>query len=150
MISLYPSHIHISFTYPYISHIHKSFIIFACYPATCVFFIFVALGRGVFFLWFFGVGVVDVFRQFFVSPFVSLFASSRPSFRLPFRHSARFPVSLLAPPFGPSHRFVSPFGRVGWAVCGSRRFCQLFRVGGRLFLFRVLVSWRRCGGMSYR
>lgn len=151
MISLYPSHIPISFPYPYISHIHKSFIIFACCPATCffIFHFFCGVGetgcRGVFFLWFFGVGIVDVFRPFLVSFVVPSFAPFRPSVRFSSRPSVRFPVSLLAPPFDPLHRFVFPFGRVEWAVCVVYRFILLFWIGWGFVLFRASVSWRRCG-----
>lgn len=85
----------------------------------------------------------------FASLLVLLFASFRRSSRLSFRPSTRFlrfvvrPVPSFRssvrflrfvprPAFRFVSRFVSPFGRVGWAVCGSRRFCQLFGVGGRL------------------
>lgn len=86
-----------------------------------------------FFLWFFGVGIVDGFRPASRLVFHSV---SRSVPRLVLRSVLR-PASSLVSPFGSFPRFVprfafrsallfvSPFGRVGWAVCWSRRFCQL-------------------------
>lgn len=131
MISLYPSHIHISFPYPYISHIYKSFIIFACCPATCFFiFHFCGVGNGgVFFLWFFGVGIVDGFRS-------------------AFRFAPRpvLPVSPFSPSFAPPFRFVCSFGcvieAVRAAVFGAGRLaCRLaWRDGGAFVVCAVFVS----------
>lgn len=127
MISLYPSHIHISFTYPYILHIHKFFIIFAGCPATCFFPIF----------HFYGVKAGCVFLVIFWCRCCGCF-STRSSTRLSFRFSLRFAlrldlrlvssVSFLAPPF------VQPlisFVRLG--VSGGRF------VGRAVF---VSSSWR--------
>lgn len=86
-----------------------------------------------FFLWFFGVGIVDGFRPASRLVFHSVFRSV-PRFVL---RSVLRPASSLVSPFGSFPRFVprfalrsallfvSPFGRVGWAVCWSRRFCHL-------------------------
>lgn len=159
MISLYPSHIHISFPCPYISHIHKSFIIFAGCPATCVFFHFSFLWHEdrlclscdflVLVLWMvFAPSFVPLLVSFFI-PFLGPFLVSSvvPFFdppRLSFRPSARFLRFVLRPAFRPAHRFVCPFGRVGWAVRGDAPFCSA-RLGlaGVCVFFRVLVSWRQ-------
>lgn len=130
MISLYPSHIYISFPYshilpyPYISHIHVS--IFLSAPPVALplvffhFFIFMAWGRGVFFLWFFGVGVVDVFQPVprpasrfvlrFVPPLVPFFVQPFGQF-LTFRSSTRL-----------SARPIVSFFRFG--VSGGRFVCR--------------------------
>ena len=79
--------------------------------------------------------------------------SFRPSSRFSFRRSARsvvspfgsFPRFAFRPAFRPAFRFVCPFGRVGWEICGSRRFCQLVGSGRVFVFFRVLVSWQRWG-----
>ena len=132
MISLYPSHIHISFpyshilSYPYISHILM--FIFLSVPLVVlplVFFIsrFYGVGNGVCFSC--GFSVPILWRVF--APFPrSVLRSVSPL------------GSLLVPPFatlfgllfGPPHRFVFPFGRVGRAVRGSRRFIQLVGAEG--------------------
>lgn len=151
MISLYPFHIHISFPYshilpyPYISHIHVS--IFLSVPPVALplvffhFFIFVALGRGVFFLWFFGVGIVESSPRF--SSCSSFRSSSRSAFRFALR-SVSF-VSFLSPSFASPIVSFLRFVRVGWAVRWSRRFVLLFGIGRGFVLFRASVSWRRCG-----
>ena len=88
-----------------------------------------------FFLWFFGVGVVDVLRPAsrFVFRFVQSLVTPFVSFS-PFRSSPRFSPSL-------SFRFSV------WAcrgsVRGSRRFCQLVLGGLMFFLFHFSVLWRR-------
>lgn len=146
MISLYPSHIHISFPcshilpYPYISHIHV-LIFLSVSP--------VALPLVFFFIFHFcGMKAGCVFLVVFWCRCCGWF-SFRPSSRLSFRPSPRFsfrrstrsvvspfgsfPCFVFRPAFRPAFRFVCPFGRVGWAVCGSRRFCQLVW-GGRVFI----------------
>lgn len=118
MISLYPSHIHISFPYPYISHIYKSFIIFACCPATCFFPFFIFLYRGRNRMsW-------CVFLVVFWCRYCGWFSSRlsfRPSTRFPrfvSRHVPRFvlrfvlPVSPFSPSFASPFRFVCSFGRI--------------------------------------
>ena len=130
MISLYPSHIHISFPYPYISHIYKSFIIFACCPATCFFIFhfsfFCGVERGVFFLWFFGVGIVDGFRSVFrpVSRFVLRFV---------------LPVSFFAPFFGLS---CVSFVRLGVSWGGSFGTGRCLGRGGWLVVWRGEMAGR--------
>lgn len=146
MISLYPFHIHISFPYshilpyPYISHVPVSVFLSVSPVALPLvffhFFIFVAWGRGVFFLWFFLVSVLwMLFGLFLAPPLVSPFASSRPSFRSSPRFDFRF---FFRPALRSALLFVFPFGRVRGAVCGSCRFCQLFRAGGRLCFLSCL------------
>ena len=79
------------------------------------------------------------------------------SFRHPFRFSTRSPFRLLPRfSFRPSGcfslrssvrflvSFIS-FGRVGWAVRGTRCFCRLFVAGVGLFSF---VSLCRGGGVG--
>lgn len=147
---MYPSHIHISFPYPYISHIHKSFIIFAGCPCHLCFFHFFILWNegGVCFscdflvsvLWMVFVPLlvsffIPFFGPFLVSSFVPFFAP----LRLSFRPSARFLVSFLGslsvPPFCSFLRLGVSGGRfVGRAV-----FVSSSGAGGRLFLFRALV-----------
>ena len=96
-----------------------------------------------FFLWFFGVGVVDVFQPVPrpASRFAfSLRSASRSVFRLAFRPVSH--VSLLSQPFGPPHRFVSPFWRVGWSILWVAPFLSAL-CGGRSFVFfRASMSWR--------
>lgn len=151
MISLYPSHIHISFPYPYISHIYKSFIIFAGCPATC-FFIF----HFSFFLW---RGAGCVFLVVFWCRYCGWFSvclSSRSSFRSSlssvFRPVPRFsprpvlPVSPFSPSFAPPFRFVCSFGRVVEAVRAAvfgagRLACRLaWRDVGAFVVCAVFVS----------
>lgn len=112
-----------------------------CHLCFFHFFIFVAWGRGVFFLWFFGVGVVDGFRSV-------LRAASRFAFRLvsSFAPSRRFALRSVSS-FRSSSRF-SPslsFRLFVWACRGSvrvaRRFCQLVWSGRAFVLFRVLILW---------
>lgn len=106
---------------------------------------------------------VPLFGPFLVSPSVPFLGSfSRPAFRFvlcsvfPFRLSSRLSVCFLV-------SFIS-FGRVGWAVRGTCRFCRLFVAGVGLFSFvslcrgggvgcvvslmglvrRMAVRWRRC------
>lgn len=104
---------------------------------------------GCVFLVVFCVGVVDGFRSV-------LRSASRFAFRL----VPSF-ASLLVSPFAPSRRFafrsalrsallfVSPFGRVGGRFVGRAVFVSSLGLAG-VCIFCVLVSWRRCGGMSYR
>lgn len=154
MISLYPFHIYISFPYSHIPiffHIHIFLIFMYRYfyrlrrlPCHLCFFHFFILWNegGVCFscgflvsvLWMVFVPLlvsffIPFFGPFLVSSFVPFFAP----LRLSFRPSARFLVSFLGslsvPPFCSFLRFV----RVGWAVRGTRRFCQLFVAGGPLF-----------------
>lgn len=158
MISLYPSHIPISFTYPpvlpypYISHIHV--LIFLSVPPVAlspVFFIFHFCGvgnGGVFFLWFFGVGVVDVFRPFLVSFVVPSFAPFRPSVRFSSRPSVRFhrfaPCLAFRPV--PSFRFSVLACRVG-GLCGVPFYSALLdRAGVCSFsCFGVVAAmWEAC------
>lgn len=162
MISLYPFHIYISFPYSHIPIFpYSSISIYFSYscidisigsagcPATCVFFIFSFCGMkaGCVFLVVFWCRYCGWFSSRFSSRFsfrFSVRSSPRLSFRFSLRSASRSVfrsafrpvshVSLLAPPFGPPHRFVSPFGRVGWAVCWSRRFCQLVW-GWQAFIF---------------
>ena len=147
MISLYPSHIRISFLYshilpyPYISHISVS--IFLSVPPVAlplVFFHFCGVGTMcVFLVVFFGVGVVDGFRIVLhpVSRFALRFV---PSLVPPFCSFFRF---ALRPAFrsASSFRFLR-FGVSDGRFWGSRRFCQLFVAGGRFVFFRASVSWR--------
>lgn len=118
MISLYPSHIPISFPYPYISHIHKSFVIFACCPATC-FFIFHFLWRG---------GGGCVFLVVFWCRYCGCFP---PVPRLVCRSVLRSvsPLgSLFVSPFGPFSRFAP---RSAFRSASSFRFSVwACRVGG--------------------
>lgn len=72
---------------------------------------------------------IPFFGPFLVSSFVPFFAP----LRLSFRPSARFPRFVPRFALRSALLFVSPFGRVGWAVCWSRRFCQLVW-GGRAFI----------------
>ena len=154
MISLYPSHIHISFPYPYISHIYKSFIIFACCPATCFFPFFIFLYRGRNRMsW-------CVFLVVFWCRFCGWF-----SVCLSFRSSTRFARFALLPVFRSAlsfRLFVWACRRGGscggvWGeavglssgvarwrdVRGVRRFCQLVFVGvGGGLWFSVLPVWR--------
>lgn len=130
MISLYPSHIPISFPYshilpyPYIPHIHVS--IFLSVPSVALppvfshFSFFCIVGgigcRGVFFLWFFSVGSVDGFRPAFRSAprpvfLVSFFAPSLVSFFGSFCSFRSSPRLSLRP-------FVS-FVRLGVSWGGS-------------------------------
>lgn len=136
MISLYPSHI------PIFSHIHIFHIFLCSYfyrfrwlPCHLFFFIsrFYGVGNGVCFSC--GFSVPILWRVF--APFPrSVLRSVSPL------------GSLLVPPFatlfgllfGSPHRFVFPFGRVGRAVRGSRRFVQLVGADGCLCSF---VSWCR-------
>ena len=148
MFSLYPSHIPISFPSPYIPHIHKSFIIFACCPATCFFHFSFFLYRGrnrmswCVFLVVFGVGIVDGFRLAFHS-------APRPA----------FPVSFLVPPFGPFFPFrSSPRSSLRSSVCPAFRLFRLVVSGGCVVgrfvwsgavgLSLVVAGWRgvRYGG----
>ena len=163
MISLYPSHIHISFPCPYISHIHKSFIIFAGCPATCVFFIFHFCGMktGCVFLVIFWCWCCGWFSLRPSSRFSSRFSfrfsvrsSSRPSFRSSTRHAFRFAprpvfsVSFFAPPFAqPIVSFVR-LGVSGGRFVGTRRFVLLVW-GWRAFVF-FFVSWCRGGNRGGR
>ena len=104
-------------------------------PATCVFsfFIFVAWGRGVFFLWFFDVGVVDGFRS--VLRLASRFAFRLVSSFTPFRPSARFPVSLFAPFSVPPFCSFLRLGVSGGRFVGRAIFVSSLGAGGRLFFF---------------
>lgn len=158
MISLYPSHIHISFPCPYISHIHKSFIIFAGCPATCVFFIFHFCGMktGCVFLVIFWCWCCGWFSLRPSSRFSSRFSfrfSVRSSFRSSLHSVARFAfrfaprpvfsVSFFAPPFAqPLVSFVR-LGVSGGRFVGTRRFVLLVW-GWRAFVF-FFVSWCRGG-----
>lgn len=159
---MYPFHIHISFPYShilpysYISHVPVS--VFLSVPP-------VAMPLVFFFIFHFcGMKAGCVFLVVFWCRCGGWFSfrpssrlSFRPSLRFSFRRSTRSVVSLFGPflrfafrpAFRPASRFVCPFGRVGWAVRGTRRFCQLFVAGGRLFSF---VSWCRGGdeGVSLR
>lgn len=141
MTSLYPSHIHIFHIF-----INPSSSSPVAMPLV-FFFIFSFLWRGdgvcfscgflVLVLWmFFGLFLVPSL----VSPFASFRRSPRLRFALrpvpPFRSSIRSP-------FRSSVRFSVWAGR--GAVCGSRRFCQLFRAGGRLCFF---VFWCRGGDVG--
>lgn len=85
--------------------------------------------RGVFFLWFFGVGIVDGFRS-------------------AFRFAPRpvLPVSPFSPSFAPPFRFVCSFGRVVEAVRAAvfgagRLACRLaWRDVGAFVVCAVFVS----------
>ena len=161
MISLYPSHIHISFSYshilpyPYISHIHVliflSVLPVALPPVFSHFSFFVSWAEQDVVVCFSCGFLMLVLWMFFGLPFVPFFGPFPPfrlSSRLSFRLSARFPVSLFAPPFGLPRRFVFPFGRVGWAVRGACRFCQLIW-GGLVFIYlscrdAVAAMWGAC------
>lgn len=157
MISLYPSHIHISFPCPYISHIHKSFIIFAGCPATCVFFIFHFCGMktGCVFLVIFWCWCCGWFSLRPSSRFSSRFSfrfsvrsSSRPSFRSSTRHAFRSALLLVfpfrsSPRLSPSLSFRFSVWSCRGSVCVSRRFVLLFG-SGRAFVF-FFVSWCRGG-----
>lgn len=139
MFSLYPSHIPISFPSPYISHIHKSFIIFACCPATCFFHFSFFLYRGRNRMsW-------CVFLVVFWCRYCGWFSS-----RFSFRPSTRFPRFVPRLAFGPFCPFRS-------SPRSSLRFS--FRPSFRLFVWacRKAVRLRRgvrlvaCrGGVAWR
>lgn len=135
MISLYPSHIPI-FSHIHIFHIflYSYFYRFRRLPCHLCFFIF----------HFCGMKAGCVFLVVFWCRCCGWF-----SFRSSSRLSTRFLRFAPRFVFRIASRFVCPFGRVGWAVRGTRRFCQLFVAGGRLFSF---VSWCRGGdeGVSLR
>lgn len=125
MFSLYPSHIPISFPSPYISHIHKSFIIFACCPATCFFHFSFFLYRGRNRMsW-------CVFLVVFWCRYCGWFSS-----RFSFRPSTRFPRFVPRLAFGPFCSFRS-------SPRSSLRFS--FRPSFRLFVWacRKAVRLRR-------
>ena len=101
--------------------------------------------------------LVSVLWTVFVQSFVLFLASLlRLSFRFsprpPFRLSSRFSFrssACISP--RPSVRFLVSFisfGRVGWAVRGTRRFCRLFVAGVGLSFFWVSMPWWWCGGVS--
>lgn len=147
MISLYPSHIHISFPYPYISHIHKSFIIFACCPATCffIFHFFVAWSGMCFSCGF----LVSVLWMVFVPPFVpplDPLSSFRFSPCPSFLSSTRFARFVLRSALQSAFRFVCSFGRVVEAVRAAvfgagRLACRLaWRDVGAFGVCAVFVS----------
>lgn len=139
---MYPSHIHISFPYshilpyPYISHIPV--FIFLSIPPVALPLVFFHFS----FLWHEG-GVC--FSCGFLCRCCGWF-SFRSSFRFSFRLSPRSVLRLASrfafrpvpsfrfsvrSPFRPSVRF-SVWACQG-SVCWSRRFCQFFRAGGRLY-----------------
>lgn len=158
MISLYPSHIHISFPYshilpyPYISHIHV--FIFLSVPPVALplvffsFFHFCGVGTGCVFLVVFLVSVlwmvfVPSFALLLVSPFASFRRSPRPVVS-PF---GPFPSVCL---FVPSLCSFLRFGVSGGRFVGRAVFVGFLGLAGVCVFFRVLVPWRRCGGMLYR
>lgn len=170
MISLYPSHIHISFPYshilpyPYISHIPVFiFLSISLVALLLVFFHFFILWRwgGVCFSCGFLVLVLWMVsprsssrlsfrssprfasRSAFRFALRSAFSLFRFSSRLSFRLSARFTVLLFDPLFGPSHRFVSPFRpcRVG----GSWNAPFLSARLGLVCVYFSFVLWCRRG-----
>lgn len=136
MISLYPSHIHISFPYshilpyPYISHIPVFIFLsisLVALPLVFSFLIFMVWKRGVFFLWFFGVVIVDIFRLVL----------------LPASRSVLRPALPLVPPFV-SHfdpRFLCFASRPAFRLAPSFRFSVLVcRAGGsRVALFLLAL-----------
>lgn len=149
MISLYPSHI-LLFSHIHIFHIFMyryfyRFRLLPCHLFFPIFHFFVSWAEQdvvVCFSCGFSVSVLwMVFVPLFVPPFDPL-SSFRFSPRSSFRSSARFARSAFRFVLRSALRFVCSFGRVGWAVRGSRRFVQLFWADGRLCSF---VSWRRGG-----
>lgn len=142
MTSLYPFHIHISFPYshilpyPYISHIPVFIFLsisLVALPLVFSFLIFMVWKRGVFFLWFFGVGVVDGFR-------IVLHPVSRFALRF---------VSSLVPPFCSFFRFAL---RPAFRSASSFRFsvlaCRMVDFVGRAVfvssLWRAVVCFLSC------
>lgn len=145
MISLYPSHIHISFTYPYISHIHKSFIIFACYPATCVF-LFLWRWGGVCFSCGFLVSVLWMFSASSSSR-LSFRSSLRPVPRFAFRSAIRLVFPFRSSPCLSARPIVSflRLGVSGGRFVGRAVFVSSLGLAGVYFFF---VSWCRGGDVG--
>lgn len=145
MISLYPSHIHISFTYPYISHIHKSFIIFACYPATCVF-LFLWRWGGVCFSCGFLVSVLWMFSASSSSR-LSFRSSLRPVPRFAFRSAIRLVFPFRSSPRLSARPIVSflRLGVSGGRFVGRAVFVSSLGLAGVYFFF---VSWCRGGDVG--
>lgn len=159
MISLYPSHIYISFPYshilpyPYISHIHVS--IFLSAPPVAlplVFFIshFLWCRNGACFSCGFLVSVLWMFfDSFFASPLVSFFVPFFSLFRLSPRPSVRCPVSLLASLFAQPLVSFFRLGVSGGRFVGRAVLFSSFEQAG-VCSFSCLDTVGRCVGVSYR
>lgn len=141
MISLYPSHIHISFPcshilpYPYISHIHV--LIFLSVSPVALPLVFFH------FLFFCGMGTGCVFLVVFwcrccgfsssLSFRFSLRSVARPAFRSAFRFVSS--VLFLAPLFAQPSRFVYFVLACRGRFVGRAVFVSSLGAGGRLFFF---------------